>query len=156
MSPDAGETPMTPNIGRAGNETWSFIVTTPSTTLKMRVVGEFTVSIELPPLGDAHRRALFVRPDVEQRHRERVAGFAAAHPDRAGRAIDPGEVDLLERVLFALHLSGEAVPRLDLDDRPGVDHDHGLARCVKGPDMVVTTDLHLGALHKFSVRSCVS
>ena len=42
---------MTPNIGRAGNDTRSFIVTVPSTTRKIRVVGECTVSINWPHSG---------------------------------------------------------------------------------------------------------
>jgi len=66
----------------------------------------------------------------------------------SGRAVDAGEVELLERVLFALHLSGETVPRLDFDDRAGVNRDDRLALRVEGPNVVVTTI--------FTVISCIS
>jgi hypothetical protein len=51
MSPEDGDTPITPNIGRAGNDTRSFMVTTPSATVKIRVVGEWTSSMSCPHPG---------------------------------------------------------------------------------------------------------
>src|ERR1039458_8020925 len=97
---------------------------------------------ELPPLGDAHRRALPVRSNVEQRHRQRVTRLGAANGDGTRRAVHPSEIKLLERVLFALYLSGEAVPRLDFNDGAGIDGDDGLTSGGKGPHVLVTTDLH--------------
>src|ERR1035438_2566326 len=97
---------------------------------------------ELPPLGDAHRRALLVRSNIEQRHRQRVTRFGAANRDGTRRAVHPSEIKLLERVFVALYLSGETVPRLDFNDGAGVDGDDGLTSGVKGPDVLVTTDLH--------------
>ncbi|CAB4599272.1 unannotated protein [freshwater metagenome] len=41
MAPDSGATPITPSIGTAGNETFSFMVTMPSLTLKILVTGDF-------------------------------------------------------------------------------------------------------------------
>src|ERR1019366_2651680 len=97
---------------------------------------------ELSPFGDAHGRALLVRSNIEQRDRQRVARFGAANGDRTRRAVHPSEIKLLERVLFALYLSGETVPRLDFNDGAGIDGDDGLTSGVKGPDVLVTTDFH--------------
>jgi hypothetical protein len=48
------------------------------------------------------------------------------------------EIDVLQRVLLALHLSGEAVPRLDLDDGDRADDRDRLSLRVDGPDVLIT------------------
>ena len=95
---------------------------------------------QLPELGDDRREAARAGADLEQLDDERVARLGAAHRDRAGGAVDAGEVDVADEVLLGLDLAGEAVVRLEADCCPGLDLEHRLEVGPEAPDHLVARD----------------
>jgi len=93
---------------------------------------------ELAEAGDERRDAPLDRAHVEDLHHERVAGLCPSNRDRAGRAVDPREVDLGHEVVLAPDLPGEAVVRLEGDHVAGLDLQHGLEVGPERPDHLVT------------------
>ena len=77
-------------------------------------------------------------------------GSAPFDRDRAGRAVDPLEVDAGDQVLLAPDLAREAVVRLQADDRAGLDLEHGLeVRAERPDDLVAADELLRGGGHRY-------
>ena len=95
---------------------------------------------QLAEAGDQRRHAPLDRAHVEDLGHERVARLGPADRHRAGRAVDPPEVDLRHEVVLALDLPGEAVVRLEGDDVAGPDLEHRLEIGPERPDHLVTRE----------------
>ena len=80
------------------------------------------------------------RADLEQLDDERVARLGAAHRYRPGGAVDAREVDVADEIGFRLDLPGEAVVRLEADDRAGLHLEHRLEVGPEAPDHLVARD----------------
>jgi hypothetical protein len=86
------------------------------------------------------REAVVGGPNLEQLDDERVARLRAPHSDRAGGGVDPLKVDLGDQVGLAADLAGEAIVRLERDDRAGLDLEHGRHFGGERPDDLVAAD----------------
>jgi hypothetical protein len=93
---------------------------------------------QLAEAGDQGGDAPLDWADVEDLHDERVAGLRAANGDRAGRTVDPRQVDLRHEVVLASDLAGEAVVRLEDDGVAGLDLEDRLEIGSERPDHLVT------------------
>ncbi len=131
-------TPTTPTIGIAGKRDAVVHLHHPVAHLEEAGQRRLHLLDELTEPGDERGDAPLDRAHVEDFRDERVAGLGALHGDRAGRAVDPREVDLGHEVVLAPDLPGEAVVRLEGDDVAGLDLQHGLEAGPERPDHLVT------------------
>jgi hypothetical protein len=95
---------------------------------------------QLSELGDDRREATRAGTDLEQLDDQRIARLGAAHRDRPGCAVDTREVDVTDEIGFRLDLPGEAVVRLEADDRAGLHLEHWLEVGPEAPDHLVACD----------------
>ena len=104
----------------------SFMCTVSPSTRKTCVSGACTWSISWPMPGISVANPRSAGRTSQQLDDERVAGLGAAHGDRPGRRVDALEVDRRHEIGLGLDLPGEAVVRLERDDRARLDLEHGL------------------------------